>query len=1059
MPETRKYVDYTGLTQYDSKLKKWVIDRIKDQKTDSKNADWSENNVSSPSYIKNRTHYKEPEYWTFSEGSSHYGYYSLNTDYNELSPETFIYEVSVDGGEFIDVCPSVNSKLNWFSFGNPEYNPEPVDPIFKKAVESVGTEDVNFSITVPSSERIIFSTDDNNSHTVRIKSTERKVPFFENHYVFMNGEINLPDDYFLEENQIYDVDVDNETIPLTLHKIRMSSDSQAQDLEGFVLGNGELVDSGYSIIMAVQGENMESEYDASIDSDAPIGIIIFKPSEDFDGYIGLIFSNVRNISSVYMEGMEEPLSVQMVNLYDYMGQDAPSSEIDYTFETEPAGYRGKILSITENSDEGMKVIRDFIDDREPLIVTFNGEVYEIPFTDGGRWPSVYYDATIVSGTKDWGEYYLLGDETTPFQVFGPINANNNYPIFEVIFKDDYDNQNVSIKVDYESGSIVHKLNKEYIPNPTWTEVEDKPDWASKKDIISIFWPDSSHLFEIYGNTLYWAEDVDESTIDYPIIIPASINGKKVENLDISLYETQCTGLFFEEGLPTTGSIAQNRTTIKEAYIYADEIPSYSFRSCTGLEEVEIGDNVASIGAYAFLDCSNLKKANLPSSITYLPEGMFSGCNLSSITIPKTVTSSSGSFLYNNNGDCKVTLEYGMTEVPNSLLYFSSVKSVSIPDTVTSIGSSAFNQCTVEYVNIPESVTSIGTYSFAYSGIHEMTLPEGVTYIPNYSFRYCSQLEEFHMGESVTSIGNSAFQDCSSLTTIDLPDSITYMGESVFRDCTSLTSITYPAISEVKNSTFYGCSSLTDVTIPDTVTSIGSYAFQDCTSLVSIELPNSVRTLSTYTFSGCTSLESITLPSSMTSLGSQAFGNCTSLTSIDIPNVSTIPSYTFASCTSLTEVTIPNTVTSIGSGAFSSCTSLGNVTLPSALTSIGQSAFYMCSGITEITIPSSVTSIGSQAFRGTSITSIVLPNSIQYLDCVNYCTSLKNLTLGNNVRSMSGINTLTSLESLTISNTTPPTFTQTAPSTLSAIYVPEELVNTYKSTTGWSRFASIIQAIQ
>lgn len=91
-----------------------------------------------------------------------------------------------------------------------------------------------------------------------------------------------------------------------------------------------------------------------------------------------------------------------------------------------------------------------------------------------------------------------------------------------------------------------------------------------------------------------------------------------------------------------------------------------------------------------------------------------------------------------------------------------------------------------------------------------------------------------------------------------------------------------------------------------------------------------------------------------------------------------------------------------------------------VTSISSYAFYQCGNLTSVEIPSSVTSIGAYAFN----------------DC-------------------------RSLTSITVEATTPPTLGYRAfdvtPANL-VIYVPSESVETYKSASGWSTYASKIQAI-
>ena len=160
---------------------------------------------------------------------------------------------------------------------------------------------------------------------------------------------------------------------------------------------------------------------------------------------------------------------------------------------------------------------------------------------------------------------------------------------------------------------------------------------------------------------------------------------------------------------------------------------------------------------------------------------------------------------------------------------------------------------------------------------------------------------------------------------------------------------------------------------------------------------------------------------VTSIGNGAFGDCVILKRVNISNtVTSIGRNAFASCLSLTKIGIPNSVTSIGIQAFIACIALETMTIPDSVTSISGSAFLNCSGLTSVTIGSGIASIGGGAFH--------------------YC---KNLS------------------SITIEATTPPTLGSNAFGATSSnlrIYVPSESVEAYKSASGWSNYASRIQAI-
>ena len=123
--------------------------------------------------------------------------------------------------------------------------------------------------------------------------------------------------------------------------------------------------------------------------------------------------------------------------------------------------------------------------------------------------------------------------------------------------------------------------------------------------------------------------------------------------------------------------------------------------------------------------------------------------------------------------------------------------------------------------------------------------------------------------------------------------------------------------------------------------------------------------------------------------------------------------------SITSVTFGSGVTTIGSSAFYGCSSLSSITIPSGVTSIGDAAFQDCSSLTNVTIPSGVTSIGGQAFYECQGASAFT------------CLATTPPTIGSNV--------------FTDTNNCP-------------IYVPAASVDTYKAASGWSSYASRIQAI-
>lgn len=147
-------------------------------------------------------------------------------------------------------------------------------------------------------------------------------------------------------------------------------------------------------------------------------------------------------------------------------------------------------------------------------------------------------------------------------------------------------------------------------------------------------------------------------------------------------------------------------------------------------------------------------------------------------------------------------------------------------------------------------------------------------------------------------------------------------------------------------------------------------------------------------------------------------------------------------TDLVDIVIGDCVTDISFFAFSGATSLENVTFGNSIASLNISAFQNCESLTSIDLPDSVTTIATSAFR----------------DCI----SLTTVNIGTGITTIDGssFQSCSSLTSVTINATTPPTlgFMAFESTNYCPIYVPSGSVDTYKAASGWSTYASRIQAI-
>lgn len=174
------------------------------------------------------------------------------------------------------------------------------------------------------------------------------------------------------------------------------------------------------------------------------------------------------------------------------------------------------------------------------------------------------------------------------------------------------------------------------------------------------------------------------------------------------------------------------------------------------------------------------------------------------------------------------------------------------------------------------------------------------------------------------------------------------------------------------------------------------------------------------FRGWQFIQHIDMPN-VTSIGQSACYNCVGLQEIDFPNCTNIGNYAFYNNTSVTRVNLPN-LKSTGTNCLRQLTALKEVTLPS-LSTLGGTAFQKCTSLERVDLPT-VQSIGANAF--------------------NLCEKLVTLILrSDSLCTMANVNALAS---------TP------IKSGTGFIYVKDSLVDTYKSASNWSTYASQIKGL-
>ena len=253
----------------------------------------------------------------------------------------------------------------------------------------------------------------------------------------------------------------------------------------------------------------------------------------------------------------------------------------------------------------------------------------------------------------------------------------------------------------------------------------------------------------------------------------------------------------------------------------------AFSYCSSLDNVEIPKSVKTIKGRAFVSTTSLKNFTLQEGIQTMENSIFEYSALTSIYIPKTLSTTDAPFMNSNITDVKfneslatftdklfygahkltdITIPDTIIKLGNSCLRETNLEVVIIPDTVKTIGNSAFEQCDnlcavkigagvrklpqwcfygcdiLQNVIIPETVNELDANVFEASGISYQKLPQSIKSIPYQSFKDCKNLTEVVCSDALESIGDYAFERCYNLTTLTTADEDVAFNNTTFKDC-------------------------------------------------------------------------------------------------------------------------------------------------------------------------------------------------------------------------------------------------------------------------------------
>jgi hypothetical protein len=345
---------------------------------------------------------------------------------------------------------------------------------------------------------------------------------------------------------------------------------------------------------------------------------------------------------------------------------------------------------------------------------------------------------------------------------------------------------------------------------------------------------------------------------------------------------------------------------------------------------EISDNIDN--ATPAIDRSTEGTLVIPASVTgkdgnnYTVIGFgyaaFSGCRLTSVTIPETVTTI-GEYAFHN---CALT-------------------SITIPSSVKAIKQRAFQNCSaLKTVNFSEGLESIGWAAFQYCfALESVVLPNGLKTMEGRPFKYCSSLKSVSIPGSLERVEQDAFAS-TKLTSVVIPEGVKFLGASAF-SVSSLTSVTIPkSVNEYQGDPFYSANIETVINMNPSPVALDGSIFSNGIANAKLYVPAGSKDA----YAAADYWKDF----------KEIIEAAVEEEVVYIPNEEEKTVSVETSDKSATEVEIrPEVeiegekyeVTSIGEGAFENNENLEKVSIPETIEFIGNNAFAGCTCLKEIRV--------------------------------------------------------------------------------------------------------------
>ena len=376
---------------------------------------------------------------------------------------------------------------------------------------------------------------------------------------------------------------------------------------------------------------------------------------------------------------------------------------------------------------------------------------------------------------------------------------------------------------------------------------------------NVQWKDKVELLRFKVGDLYYellnkdeavvAYDASYASLSKEIVIP-----DKVTDNGHTFTVTKIDNEAFKGAAFTKVTLPSTITTVSEG----------TFSGCTKLTDVTFADEMTTIGKQAFVGCTALKELDL-NKVANIAAEAFKGCtSLATLTTSYAGVVNAHGMAFDGLNKGNITLQVASDMV-------SRYKA----DAVWKDFNIAANRYKLEGIwyelsgnnaMVVKEKSGEGNYS-ELTG--KVTIPKDVVINGKYytvtslekgAFQY-APFEELDIRCQVTILPEGCCFAMPNLTKVGLPETLVKIDVDAFNSCSALRYFNeiyvlrcadFPNLTTIGESAFAN-SRLSSVYLNGNVTKVGEYAFFNCTHLQDLILGEKLTTIGKYAFSGCTEI--------------------------------------------------------------------------------------------------------------------------------------------------------------------------------------------------------------